>query len=387
MQKIFLSFGFLILLMSCNKQYPKGTFGYDLKRLQAIKSIEVLAAGDAMIAVSGTYQGRIFTSSAKGKTGKSYGWVNWDLIAKGEHARAMAGLGGESRLWFAPEWGKYSLCFEAGKEQIDANLRRPQDSNTKQFAPIKRTKNSLTYGGKMQFKNDHDFVFDLEVERTISLLSKAAIEKNLALPLSDKTAFVGFSAETVIENSGTKAFQKETGLIAIWELGCMLTSPDNVIILPLSQATDSITEYFTPTEDNMQIKDKVVYYKGDAQWLNKIGILPQYCENVMGSYSPANQQLNIVTFTFDKEGVFVNSLPKSDAPYKGDVINIFNGEQSDKFNLPFYEFESISSAKELQPKEQIVHQQTTYHFEGTLEELDKIAQQVLGLSLTDLPEF
>ena len=373
--------------MSDNKQYPKGTFGYDLEKLQAIESIEVVADGNAMIAVSGPYQGRIFTSSAKGKTGKSYGWVNWDLIEKGEHAKEMAGLGGESRLWFAPEWGKYSLCFKAGEEQTDANLRRPQDSNTKQFILKKRTENSLTYSGNMQLKNDHNFVFDLEVERTISLLSKATIEKNLALPLSDKTAFVGFSAETIIENSGTKPFKKETGLIAIWELGCMLTSPDNVIILPLSQATDSLTEYFTPTEDKMYIKDKVVYYKGDAQWLNKIGILPQYCKNVMGSYSPVNQQLNIVTFTFDKEGVFVNSLPNSDAPYKGDVINIFNGEQSDKFNLPFYEFEAISSARELQPKAQIVHQQTTYHFEGAVEALEKIAQKVLGVSLIDLPTF
>ena len=373
--------------MTTKKKYPKDTFGHAINRLQAIEGLEVLEEGNAMIAVSGKYQGRILTSTAKGRIGKSYGWVNWDLIEQEEHSSSMAGLGGESRLWFAPEWGKYSLCFKAEEEHTDENLQRPKDLNTKQFTAIARTKNSLTYGGQMQFTNDQNFVFDLQVERTIALLPKAAIEKTVGFSLSKEIDFVGFSAETSIENIGTQAFQKETGLIAIWEVGCMLTSPDTVIILPLSQPTEAITEYFTPIGDRMQIKDQVVYYKGDALGINKIGILPQHCKNVMGSYSPSNQQLNIVTFTFEKEGLFVNSLPHNKAPYKGDVINIFNGEQSDEIDLPFYEFESISSAKELAPTEKMLHRQTTYHFEGTIAALDEIAQKVLGVSLMDLPSF
>ena len=144
--------------MSYQQNYQSGSFGYDVERLQGIEGLEVLKNGASMIAVSGVYQGRVFTSSSNGMEGKSYGWVNWELVKNGKHITEMANLGGESRLWFAPEWGKFSLCFEAGKEQIDANLRRPKDSNTKQFTAINKTATSLTYGGNMQFVNDQNFV-------------------------------------------------------------------------------------------------------------------------------------------------------------------------------------------------------------------------------------
>ena len=97
-------------------EYQTGTFGHDLERLRAVEGLEILQDGDAMIAVSGVYQGRVFTSSAKGMHGKSYGWFNKEVLDNGLHAERMADLGGESRLWFGPEFGEFSLCFEKGTE-------------------------------------------------------------------------------------------------------------------------------------------------------------------------------------------------------------------------------------------------------------------------------
>lgn len=374
--------------MNCQENsFPKGTFGYALQQLKPIEDLQILQNGEAMIAVSGSYQARIFTSTAKGKAGKSYGWFNQDLIDTQVHVTNIANLGGESRLWFVPEWGPFSLCFESGKAQIDPNLRRPKDLQIKQFSKVKSSEYSLTYGGKMKLINDHDFVFDISVERTITLLSKNEIEHNLQIALPENLAFVGFLAKSIVKNITAMQFKKETGLIGIWELGCMLTAPDNVVILPLSQPTDSITEYFAARTDHIQIKNQVAYYKADAKGMSKIGVSPQYCKNVMGSYSPADKQLNIVTFTFEKEGVFVNSLPNNTTPYEGDVINIFNGVVNEELDLPFYEFESISSAKEMRPKEKMMHTQTTYHFEGDAEALDNIAKAVLGVSLSEIPQF
>ena len=127
-QYYFLFIGIVLLAMNCQeKTFPEGTFGHAVERLKPIEDLQILQDGNGMIAVSGSYQGRIFTSTAKGKEGKSYGWFNQDLIDKNAHGTEMAHLGGESRLWFVPEWGPFSLCFEKGKEQIDANLRRPKD--------------------------------------------------------------------------------------------------------------------------------------------------------------------------------------------------------------------------------------------------------------------
>ena len=63
------------------KTYEKGTYGYDLQLLQKHKKPLELKSGDARILISPEYQGRVMTSTAKGDTGKSYGWINHNLIA------------------------------------------------------------------------------------------------------------------------------------------------------------------------------------------------------------------------------------------------------------------------------------------------------------------
>lgn len=65
--------------------------------------------------------------------------------------------------------------------------------------------------------------------------------------------------------------------------------------------------------------------KANASVINKTVIFSQHTKNIMGSYSKENGLLNIVTFSFPNDGVFLNSLPENTTPYKGDVINIFNG--------------------------------------------------------------
>lgn len=379
--------GTIALLTSCQKSYEEGTFGYDFQRLQNIEGIEILQDGKSMIAVSGPYQGKIFTSSSKGLSGKSYGWVNWKLIEEDQHAMNITYLGGESRIWFAPEFGPFSLFFKPGAEQVDANMRATADMKTKTFTEINRTKNALTFGGKMELENAADYVFHVDIERTISLLPKNEIEENLRIQLSDPISYVGFSAETTVKNIGSETFKKENGLIALWELGCMLTSPDNWVIIPIQESDETITEYFTPIGNRAEIRNNMVFYKADALGLNKIGIPPSFCKNIMGSYSPSNDQLNIVSFNFEHDSIYVNSLPKNITPYEGDVINIFNGEVNEQLgrNWPFYEFESSSSAKELKSGENMYHKQTTYHFEGKKEALDQISQQVLGISLYEIP--
>lgn len=381
----------LLLSFACKPEpeIQKDSFAYKLEQLKPIEGIEVLSSGESMIAVSGAYQGRVFASTSKGLKGKAYGYFDAHLITSNEHASNMAYLGGESRMWFAPEFGKYAIFFDANVEQTDENMRAPHDLSNMKFDEKSRSQRAITSVGKMKIKNDHDYTFSIGIERTVSILSKEEIEKNLNVNLED-ASYVGFQAETVMTNLDSIQWSKETGLLSLWELGCMSSSPDNRVIIPLTTHTDSITEYFTKTtEDRMQIKNGVVFYKADASGLNKIGTPPQFTKNVMGSYSPDNHLLNIVTFSFPNDGVFINSQPENNTPYNGDVINIFNGnvDATLEQNWPFYEFESSSSAKELGANESISHTQTTYHIEGDLDTLNKISIKVLGVNLNDIPKF
>ncbi|WP_029489600.1 DUF6786 family protein [Aquimarina agarivorans] len=131
----------------------------------------------------------------------------------------------------------------------------------------------------------------------------------------------------------------------------------------------------------------MVYFTANALKLGKLGIAPDLTSDLMGSYSPEDNLLNIVKFTFENDAMYLNSISGNTTPYSGDVINIFNGEVNKEKNYtwPFYEFESSSSAKELKVGERIYHKQTLYHFKGTKEDLNKISKKVLGVNLNTIP--
>ena len=242
----------------------------------------------------------------------------------------------------------------------------------------------------MEIQNVDGYTFQIDVQRTIAIVTNAQIEKALRIKLADEVKGVGFSASTKMTNLGAEQWKKETGLLSLWELGCVNTASDNIVMMPLRADADSITAYFTSIEGRFTIKDQVAYYKADANYFNKVGVLPALSTNVMGSYSPSQNQLNIVAFLFNPDdSLYVNSVQNNTDPYGGDVTNIFNGGlvPNEGIFLPFYEFESSSAAQELEPGASIRHEQATFHFEGSFEALNEIAVRVLGVDLGEIPVF
>src|SRR5215207_8044336 len=106
---------FMVVLSSCagsDKEKPadngeaaakfmRGTFGYDLDFLkQYHKDIIILGDGAAaQLIIAPAYHGRVMTSTADGKIGSSFGWINHDLIASGQTTEHMSAFGGEERFW------------------------------------------------------------------------------------------------------------------------------------------------------------------------------------------------------------------------------------------------------------------------------------------------
>ncbi|HEY4198775.1 MAG TPA: DUF6786 family protein, partial [Mucilaginibacter sp.] len=95
--------------------YKKGTYGYDLDFLKKNDSVQVLknADGQSQIIVSAKYQGKVFTSTAGGLEGRSFGWINYKTF-KADTDAHMNAYGSENRLWLGPEGGKFSLFFKPG---------------------------------------------------------------------------------------------------------------------------------------------------------------------------------------------------------------------------------------------------------------------------------
>src|SRR3712207_2136248 len=116
---VYLLLGNLFWLAACqqkeNKQavntkatYPEGTFGYDLNFLQKHDSVVVLknASGEGNVILSAKYQGKVFTSTANGLNGKSFGWINYKAFTAPKDPH-MSAFGGENRLWLGPEGNKF----------------------------------------------------------------------------------------------------------------------------------------------------------------------------------------------------------------------------------------------------------------------------------------
>src|SRR6187399_2250010 len=116
---------------STPEKYDPGTFGYDLNFLRGHDSVIVLQSdqGKAQVVVSAKYQAKVFTSTADGNKGQSFGWIHYKAFSGPEDAH-MNGYGGENRIWLGPEGGKYSLFFPKGAAMEFANWKTPAAFDT-----------------------------------------------------------------------------------------------------------------------------------------------------------------------------------------------------------------------------------------------------------------
>jgi len=396
--------GGLTITISCNsnqkskstekmKTYEKGTYGYDLQFLQKHKKPVELKNGDARVLISPEYQGRVMTSSASGEAGKSYGWINHDLIASGEVKTHINPVGGEERFWLGPEGGQFSIFFKSGSSFDFANWETPACIDTEAYDLVAGSETEAEFSKSIQLKNYSNFVFDFEVNRKITLLANEEIRNSLGIFFQDNVKCVGFETVNQLKNTGTAEWKKETGLLSIWLLGMFIPSDEVTIIIPFK--TDAISDYIVKDDyfgeipsDRLVVKDGIIFFKGDGKQRGKLGIPPQRTLPVIGSYDAANQILTIVKCKIP-EGVtdYVNSAwEMQEHPYKGDAINSYNdGPLEDGSQMgPFYELETSSPALALKPNENAVYKQSTIHFEGTEEELNAICQQVFGVSITEV---
>ena len=228
---------------------------------------------------------------------------------------------------------------------------------------------------------------NMKVEREISVLTKDEIENSLKIQVENLES-VGFTTNNSITNTGENTWNKETGAPCIWILDMFTPSDETVIVIPYKDDVDgrvATTDYFGEIpEDRINYKDGELFFKADGKSRGKLGIAPERAKTVAGSYDAKNKLLTITTFEVDNKAIYLNQewTPEKD-PLKGDAVNAYNdGPLEDGSQMgPFYEIESVSPAAFLAPSEKLDHNHNVFHFTGNEEDLNKISQKVLGLSL------
>ena len=375
-----------------------GTFRNDLAFLEKHTSVVVLSSADgrAQVAVTPGYQGRVMTSTATGPDGASYGYVHRPVIEQGTRQPHMTVVGGEDRFWLGPEGGQYALYFAPGTAFDTEHWQVPDAIDWGAWPVATQNATEVTFRQPMSLTNYAGFRFDLRVDRSVRLLDRADVARELGTRTPDDVDVVAYESENVITNTGKAAWRSESGLVSIWILGMLRPGPRTTVVIPYQQGPDAKLgpvvndAYFgAQPPERMRVGKTAVFFRGDGTRRGKIGMPRPRAKNVAGSYDPDRRLLTIVQFTLpDAPNGYVNSMwARQDRPYGGDVINSYNdgplGPGQPPLG-PFYEIESSSPAAALTPGDSMRHVHRTVHLQGSGAGLDVIARAVLGVPLDEI---
>jgi hypothetical protein len=374
-----------------------GTFGDDLKFLQAYTDIIVLASADgrAQIAIAPGFQGRVMTSTATGTQGPSFGYVHRPVIVQRARQPHMTVLGGEDRLWLGPEGGQFGLYFPPGAAFTTDQWQVPEPIDWGAWPVVVRNTREVMFVQPMTLTNYAGTRFTVRVDRTIRLLDRPAVA-NMLGPATPAVHVVAYESDNYLVNAGTESWRRETGLLSIWILGMLQPAPRTTVVIPFRSGPGKTPgpvvndEYFGVQPPNrLRIGETAVFFRGDGRHRGKIGIPKPRARNVAGSYDPDGRVLTLVQFTLPAgPQPYVNSMwAHQDDPYAGDVINSYNDGPLAPGQPPlgpFYELESSSPAAALVPNGSIRHIHRTLHLQGPQAELDAIAKRVLGVTLAEI---
>ncbi len=379
-------------------EMAKKTFGDDLAFLKKHTDVVVLSetSGNSQVAVLPTLQGRAMTSTAEGTEGLSFGWINRELIASGKTVEHINVYGGEDRFWLGPEGGQFSIFFKKGVPFDLENWFTPASIDTEPFELVSKSKSRAILKKDMQLENYSRTIFNLRVDREIRVLERSEALNALGIAPAKTVKIVAFESNNTMTNTGTKAWDKETGLLSIWILGMFNPSPATTIVVPFNVGTEDELgpivndAYFGKVPANrLVVKDGVLFFSGDGQYRSKIGLSPQRARPIAGSYDAVNEVLTIVQYNKPQTAAdYVNSMWElQEEPYKGDVVNSYNDgppEPGAKPMGPFYELETSSPAAALKPGEAVSHIHRTYHLQGPEADLDSIAKATLGVTIAEI---
>ena len=380
----------LLIFKSCTEPKKQINFGYGLDFLSQNTQTIVLKNNDeqCQIAIVPSFQGRVMKSTSKGRQGISYGWINYDLISSNTIQENINAYGGEDQFWLGPEGVQYAIFFENGIPFTFDYWKTPKVIDNEPFNLSEQGPTHAVFNQDIILKNYQNFEFQINVNRKISLLQKEEIEQNLAIDLSETLAFVGYQTDNVMTNKSSIEWNHDSGLLSIWILGTFTQSDHTAVVIPFKNSLALNTIYFGAIEaDQLKVKENIILFKDDGKNVYKIGITLQNVLPTLGSYDLNQNILTVIQYNLDKNGSYVNSVWEiQEDPYGGDVVNSYNDGPLDngRHSGPFYELEMSSPAKALKSHKSIKHIHHTFHFEGSLEELNTVANKVFATDLNKL---
>ncbi len=268
----------------CNAQEQEKMFCDDAAFLEKQTAAVILKSpdGQAQVVVVPKYQGRVMTSTSGGEKGRSYGWINYSLIESGKFVEHFNAFGGEDRFWMGPEGGQFALFFQKGTPYDLDNWQTPPIIDTEAYPVVSKTDHEIVFQKKGTVVNRSGTVFDIQIDRTVSLLDSARTGKLLGVTIPESVKQVAYESKNSVTNKGKEAWVKEKGLLSIWILGMFKHSPTTTIVIPFVKGAESElgpkvndTYFGKVPAERLVGKDEVLFFKGDGKYRSKIGLSPK----------------------------------------------------------------------------------------------------------------
>jgi hypothetical protein len=344
------------------------------------------------VIVSPKYQAKVFTSTANGNEGQSFGWINYKAFGAPVDPH-MNAYGGENRFWLGPEGGVFSLYFPKASEMVFENWKTPAPIDTEPWNVVSVTNKRVLLQKEMKLMNYAGTELHLTADREINILTKDNIAGKIDAELNDSIKTVGYLTSNRIINKGNFAWTEQTGMPCIWILDMFPPSAKTTILVPYNEGKrkgDKIatTDYFGEIpSDRIKYSNGVLLFKADGRSRGKLGLGPDRAKPFAGSWDADNGVLTITYFDVDPAGKYLNQEWNTTKPvFSGDAVNAYNdGPLQDGSQMgPFYEIESVGPAAFLKPGEKQIHNHYVFHFTGQKQYLEPIALKVFGISLSDI---
>ena len=394
------------LFGGCTVDRSARSFSDDVAFLKSHRETIVLASADqrSKVAVVPSICGRVFTTTATGESGASYGFLNRDVIASKVTLPKINGYGGEDRFWLGPEGGQFAIFFDKGDQFTLDDWQTPAPIDTEAYRVTAQDKSRVTMTHDASFTNFSGNTLKVKIDRTVRLIDREAAYKDLGLSAGDLAGMsefmsagmvscVAFETDNAITNTGPAAWTKETGMLSIWTLGMFKPSPRCTAVIPYQAGSvgerGSIVkdDYFGKVPgDRLTTNDHAIFFRADGVSRTKIGTSPWRSKSVCGSWDPELNVLTLVSFTRPAGATdYVNSMwEMQKEPFAGDVINNYNHAGMADGSPSFYELETSSPALALAPGQSGQHVSRTVHFTGPRASVDRVARATLGVSLDEI---
>lgn len=366
----------------------------DVAFLRRHTTVHELRVGHGRVAVTPELQGRVITASFA-HDGPSLGWMDRaaiEALPAPSVRDPAAGVGGLDRAWLGPEGGPFALFFAPQAEQTILNRKVPAPLWQVAFDVLRDNKTLIAMRAQMTLTNAAGTEFQIDCLRSVQALNLEELERQLDLVVPDDVAYVGFGTHHKLVNRGTDPWTRESGTIALRDIGQFPLSPHAAIIAPLDGEAPGAPARLmypdsAPPPEDMVIDHarNVALIRADHATSCQLGFGRERSLDRLGSIDFDRRLLTVVLFHKP-----ATPTPYVNGAYRTVQADPFDGHVSAIGTFPvagdegYYELESASPAALLAPSASITHRHRVMLFQGPLPSLSRVSEKLLGITLEEV---